>query len=159
SGRRKSQPAGRGASVPGTSRVVSGHGDVRGELSVRRCAIRASGRVSEHVVLPLRDLQENLRRCGYGERRRADGVGSAGGRSGPRPDVSAGRGLGEDVLLGVRLEPFGSGWPNSEVTSVRLSAIDTPFEQRPGGHIYVRSLAPWETLPEDGLERFDSTRD
>jgi hypothetical protein len=38
---------------------------------------------------------------------------------------------------------------------VRLSAIDSPFEGRPGAHIYVRSLASWETLPDDGLERFD----
>jgi hypothetical protein len=53
---------------------------------------------------------------------------------------------------------FGSGWPRSEITSVRLSAIDTPFHQRPEGHIYVRSLAPWETLPDDGLERFEAGR-
>lgn len=53
---------------------------------------------------------------------------------------------------------FGSGWPRSEITSVRLSAIDTPFDERPQGHIYVRSLAPWETLPDDGLERFEAGR-
>jgi len=53
---------------------------------------------------------------------------------------------------------FGSGWPHSEVTSVRLSAIDTPFGGRPEGHIYVRSLAAWETLPDDGLERFEAGR-
>ena len=53
---------------------------------------------------------------------------------------------------------FGSGWPNSEFTSVRLSAIVTPFEKRPDGHIYVRSLAAWETLPDDGLERFEAGR-
>jgi hypothetical protein len=50
---------------------------------------------------------------------------------------------------------FGGGWPESEFASVRLSALDTPFEGRPGAHIFVRSLAPWETLPDDGLERFD----
>lgn len=49
---------------------------------------------------------------------------------------------------------FGGGWPKSEHASVRLSAIDTPFEARPGSHSYVRSLAPWESLPNDGLERF-----
>jgi hypothetical protein len=48
---------------------------------------------------------------------------------------------------------FGGGWPNSETASVRLPAIDTPFEGRPSRHIYTRSLAPWETLPDDGLER------
>jgi hypothetical protein len=53
---------------------------------------------------------------------------------------------------------FGGGWPQSEFTSVRLSAIDTPFEERPDAHLYVRSLAPWETLPDDGLERFQVGR-
>jgi hypothetical protein len=50
---------------------------------------------------------------------------------------------------------FGGGWPKSEFSSVRLSALDTPFDGRPRSHIFVRSLAPWETLPDDGLERFD----
>jgi hypothetical protein len=50
---------------------------------------------------------------------------------------------------------FGFGWPESEFTSVRLSAIDSPFDQRPDRHTYVRSLAPWETLPDDGLQRID----
>lgn len=53
---------------------------------------------------------------------------------------------------------FGSGWPDSESTSVRLSAIETPFDQRPAAHLYVRSVAPWETLPDDGLERFEAGR-
>ena len=50
---------------------------------------------------------------------------------------------------------FGGGWPESERASVRLSAIDDTFDQRPESHIFVRSVAPWETLPDDGLERFD----
>ena len=53
---------------------------------------------------------------------------------------------------------FGGGWPESEFSSVRLSAIDTPFEGHPPSHIFVRSLAPWETLPDDGLERFEVRR-
>ena len=53
---------------------------------------------------------------------------------------------------------FGSGWPESEFTSVRLSAIDSPLEDRPDAHLYVRSLAPWETLPDDGAERFEVGR-
>ena len=53
---------------------------------------------------------------------------------------------------------FGGGWPESEFTSVRLSAIDTPLEEGPDAHLYVRSLAPWETLPEDGAERFEVGR-
>jgi hypothetical protein len=36
---------------------------------------------------------------------------------------------------------------------VRLPAIDTPFEGRPTRHIFTRSVAAWETLPDDGLLR------
>jgi hypothetical protein len=50
---------------------------------------------------------------------------------------------------------FGGGWPESEEVSVRLPAIDTPFEERPQAHTFVRSIAPWETLPDDGLPRHD----
>lgn len=50
---------------------------------------------------------------------------------------------------------FGAGWPESEHTSVRLSALEEPYEGRIGSHIFVRSLAPWEVLPDDGAERFD----
>ena len=51
---------------------------------------------------------------------------------------------------------FGGGWPDSEITSVRLPAIDSPFEGSPRRHIYTRSLARWETLPDDGLDRFEA---
>ena len=50
---------------------------------------------------------------------------------------------------------FGGGWPESEYASVRLSAIDSPFDRKPDAHIFVRSVAAWETLPDDGVERFD----
>ena len=50
---------------------------------------------------------------------------------------------------------FGGGWPESEECSVRLSSIDEGLEQRPEAHIFVRSVAPWETLPDDGLPRYD----
>jgi hypothetical protein len=53
---------------------------------------------------------------------------------------------------------FGGGWPESEQTSVRLSSIDEGLEQRPDAHTYVRSVAPWETLPDDGLPRYEATR-
>jgi hypothetical protein len=53
---------------------------------------------------------------------------------------------------------FGGGWPDSELASVRLSAIDSPFERKPEEHIFVRSVAPWETLPDDGAERFEVRR-
>ena len=52
---------------------------------------------------------------------------------------------------------FGGGWPESDSASVRLSAIDSPLKSKPSKHIYVRSVAPWETLPDDGLDRFDVT--
>jgi hypothetical protein len=51
---------------------------------------------------------------------------------------------------------FGAGWPESEYASVRLSAFDSAPEQRPQAHIFVRSVAPWETLPDDGLPRHDA---
>jgi len=50
---------------------------------------------------------------------------------------------------------FGGGWPEAEVCSVRLSALDEPFEEPIQSHIFVRSLAPWEVLPDDGAERHD----
>ena len=52
---------------------------------------------------------------------------------------------------------FGGGWPESKNASVRAPAIDDPFDARPGVHIFVRSVAPWETLPDDGAERFETT--
>jgi hypothetical protein len=50
---------------------------------------------------------------------------------------------------------FGGGWPDTEQASLRLSAIDTGLEQKPERHIFVRSVAAWETLPDDGLPRYD----
>jgi hypothetical protein len=50
---------------------------------------------------------------------------------------------------------FGGGWPDSPAASVRLSALDDPGGFVPGSHIFVRSVAPWETLSDDGLPRFD----
>jgi hypothetical protein len=50
---------------------------------------------------------------------------------------------------------FGGGWPDSEFTSVRLSALDEPFEGPLEAHTFVRSLAPWEVLPDDGAERYE----
>jgi hypothetical protein len=53
---------------------------------------------------------------------------------------------------------FGGGWPDSEHTSVRLTAIDEGLDQQPDAHTYVRSVAQWETLPDDGLERYEVGR-
>jgi hypothetical protein len=50
---------------------------------------------------------------------------------------------------------FGGGWPDSPTTSVRLPTLDTPLDRKPDIHIWVRSVAPWETLPDDGAERFE----
>jgi hypothetical protein len=50
---------------------------------------------------------------------------------------------------------FGGGWPDSEQTSVRLTAIDEGLEQKPEAHNFVRSIADWETLPDDGLPRYE----
>jgi hypothetical protein len=49
---------------------------------------------------------------------------------------------------------FGSGWPESEYTGVRISALDSPFEERPQMHIWVQSVAPWESLPDDGAAHY-----
>ena len=50
---------------------------------------------------------------------------------------------------------FGAGYPESEASAVRLTTLDSGLDQQPRAHIFVRSVAPWETLPEDGLPRFD----
>jgi len=53
---------------------------------------------------------------------------------------------------------FGGGWPERQEVSVRLSAIDTPFDRKPTAHNYVRSVAPWEILPDDAAERYETTK-
>jgi hypothetical protein len=50
---------------------------------------------------------------------------------------------------------FGGGWPESEHAPVRLAALDEPFEGPIESHIFVRSLAPWEVLPDDGAKRYE----
>ena len=54
---------------------------------------------------------------------------------------------------------FGGGWPESERASVRVTTLDEPPAGLPGAHLYARSVAPWETLPDDGFERFQTTSD
>jgi hypothetical protein len=51
---------------------------------------------------------------------------------------------------------FGGGWPDSEYTSVRISALDSPFDRKPDAHVFVRSVAAWEVLPDDGAERHEA---
>jgi len=68
-----------------------------------------------------------------------------------------GEGTAKTFCLACGSNLFGGGWPDSETASVRVTALDDPIDARPGAHIYVRSLAPWETLPDDGAERFETT--
>ena len=51
---------------------------------------------------------------------------------------------------------FGGGWPDSPQASVRLSGLDGRFDRKPEAHFFVRSIAPWETLPDDGVERYET---
>jgi hypothetical protein len=51
---------------------------------------------------------------------------------------------------------FGGGWPTAEIVSVRLSTLDSPFDRKPESHNFVRSVAAWEVLPDDGAPRFDT---
>ncbi len=50
---------------------------------------------------------------------------------------------------------FGGGWPESESSSVRLASFGLDYDRRPEAHTFVRSVAAWEILPEDGLPRYD----
>ncbi|HWJ45097.1 MAG TPA: GFA family protein [Gaiellaceae bacterium] len=52
---------------------------------------------------------------------------------------------------------FGGGWPDSEYCSVRVTTLEEPVGRLPGVHIWTRSVAPWESLPDDGFERFETT--
>lgn len=52
---------------------------------------------------------------------------------------------------------FGGGWPHTERASVRATTFTEPLEAHVERHLYVRSVAPWETLPDDGAERFESS--
>jgi len=38
---------------------------------------------------------------------------------------------------------------------VRLGTIETDIKERPVAHIYVSSKANWETIPDDGLPRYN----
>jgi len=52
---------------------------------------------------------------------------------------------------------FGGGWPETERASVRVTTIAEPIDAKVGAHIYARSVASWESLPDDGAERFETT--
>ena len=50
---------------------------------------------------------------------------------------------------------FGGGWPESETSSVRLPPFGLDFDGKPEAHTFMRSVAAWEIVPDDGLPRFD----
>ena len=50
---------------------------------------------------------------------------------------------------------FGRGRDDPEDLTVRLGAIDGDPGVRPGFRQFVESAAPWETLPDDGLRRYE----
>lgn len=50
---------------------------------------------------------------------------------------------------------FGAGWPESEATSVRLSAFGLDYDRRPEAHTFMRSVAAWEIPPTDGLPQYE----
>lgn len=50
---------------------------------------------------------------------------------------------------------FGGDWPDGDEIAIRLGSLDDDPSVRPQFHAFVGSRAPWVTLPEDGLPRFD----
>jgi hypothetical protein len=51
---------------------------------------------------------------------------------------------------------FGAQWPDGEVVSVRLGALDADPGIRPQFHSYVGSAAAWLPVPDDGLPQYES---
>jgi hypothetical protein len=52
---------------------------------------------------------------------------------------------------------FGGGWPDSEYCSVRVTTLEEQPGELPGVHVWVRSVAAWERLPDDGFEHFETS--
>jgi hypothetical protein len=50
---------------------------------------------------------------------------------------------------------FGGTWPSGPEVSIRLGTLDEDPGIRPQFHSFVGSKAVWESLPEDGLDRFE----
>jgi hypothetical protein len=51
---------------------------------------------------------------------------------------------------------FGGTWPEGPEVSVRLGSLDEDVAIAPQYHSFVESRASWETLPDDGLPRYDA---
>jgi len=68
---------------------------------------------------------------------------------------NAGTGL-EKVFCGAcGSAVFARQGPDGAIEIVRLGAIDGDPGVRPFAHQFVAYAAPWETIPDDGLPRFD----
>lgn len=50
---------------------------------------------------------------------------------------------------------FGGGWPESEMSSVRLASFGPEFDRKPEAHTFMRSVAAWEFVPDDGVPQYD----
>jgi hypothetical protein len=49
---------------------------------------------------------------------------------------------------------FGGTWPDGPEVSIRLGALDDDPGIRPQYRSFTESRAPWDEIPDDGLERY-----
>jgi hypothetical protein len=117
---------------------------------VRRRPVRGGRPVHPRHGLPLHELQEDL----ASGRARTEDVRILEGR-GLITSYEPDEGTVKSFCSRCGTNLFGGGWPDTEFTSVRLSALDEQYDGPLDGHTYVRSLAPWEVLPDDGAERYE----
>jgi hypothetical protein len=52
---------------------------------------------------------------------------------------------------------FGGTWPEGPEVSVRFGTLDGDPDVRPQYHTFVADVPPWDTLPEDGMPRYDGS--
>ena len=97
--------------------------------------LRAAG------LLPLRDLQEALRRRRHRERPPAQRRGRDPRGRGAAAHLPAGGGHREDVLLGLRLEPLRRRLARDRPGQHPPERDRRPARARPEKHIYIRSVA------------------
>ena len=128
---------------------------MRGSCLCGGVTFEVDGAVHARLVLPLHHVQGDLRRHRLGNGPRADERRPRAHRPRADHDVPADEGLAKSFCSVCGSNLLGTGWPDSDVTGVRLPALDEPYEGKGDMHIYVRSVAPWETLPDDGLPRHE----
>ena len=68
------------------------------------------------------------------------------------------RRLREVLLPRVRLAPVQPQPDDPSQMSIRLGAFDGDPGVRPSWRTFVAYAAPWEPIPDDGLERYDESR-